>query len=71
MKSIIILLIISAIVFFVYRFIAKRFKLPHLNAVNVVIGEIKSGKSITSLALALKEYKKRVRIWKFVNFFIK
>ena len=71
MKSIIILLIISAIVFFVYRFIAKRFKLPHLNAVNVVIGEIKSGKSITSLALALKEYKKRVRIWKVREFFCK
>lgn len=63
MKSLIILLLVAAIIFFVYRFISKRFKLPHLNAVNVVVGEVKSGKSITSLSLALKEYRKRVRIW--------
>lgn len=71
MKSIIILLIITAIVFFVYRFISKRFKLPHLNAVNVVVGEVKSGKTITSLALCIKEYKRRLRIVTIRNYIAK
>lgn len=71
MKSIIILILIAAIVFFVYRFISKRFKLPHLNAVNIVCGEIKGGKSITSLTLAKKDFKKRKFRIKVINAFNK
>ena len=71
MKSIIIILIITAIVFFVYRFITKRFKLPHLNAVNVVVGGVKSGKTCTTIALGLKDYKRRLFRVKVRNFFLK
>lgn len=71
MKSLIFVLIIAAIIFFVYRFITKRFKLPHLNAVNLIVGEVKSGKSITALTLAKKDYKKRLFKVKVHNFFCK
>ena len=71
MKGIIVLLLCAAIIFFVYRFIQKRFKLPHLNAVNIVCGEIKGGKSITSLTLAKKDFRRRKFRIKVINAFNK
>lgn len=67
MKIIIFLLIIGAIILFVCGKIRKHFKTPHLNALNVVIGEVKSGKTISSVTLALKEIKKRQRRITIVN----
>ena len=67
MKVIIFLLIIGAIILFLTLKIKKHFKIPHLNALNVVIGEVKSGKTISSVTLALKEIKRRQRHIRIVN----
>ena len=59
MKLLIFLLIVGALVYFVCTKILSRFKTPHLNALNVVTGEVKSGKTISIVAMGIKEIRKR------------
>lgn len=55
-----ILIIIGAIFFVYFKFFYKRLKLPN---VYLVTGGVKTGKSFISVALAVKTYKKNVRIY--------
>lgn len=71
MKGILILLLIGVLIWFIVSKIMKHFKIPHLNALNLVTGELKSGKTIASVTLSLKEFKKRKFIVKLINYFRK
>lgn len=68
MKGVIFLIIILAILIFIIAKIKKHFKLPHLNALNLVVGELKGGKSITSVTLSIGELHYRQFIVKIKNF---
>lgn len=70
MKIFLVVLIIIG-VGFVMHWYHKHFKSPHLNAINIITGAVKSGKTGTMVALGIREYKKRVRKTKLANFFYK
>lgn len=57
--------------FFILYKIASKFKVPKIGSLALVTGGVKCGKSTLSVAIALSEYKKRVRKTKIKNFFRK
>lgn len=71
MKHLFLLILIIVAVGFIIHWYNKHFKLPHLNAINLVTGAVKSGKTGTIVALGLKKYKKVKRQVKILNFFLK
>ena len=66
--SIIYLLLIGLGLFLVF-YILKQFKFPKIGSLTLISGGVKTGKSTFSVALAIREYKWRVRKTKFKNFF--
>lgn len=64
-----ILIVIGLVV--LYCVYVKNFKKITLGAVNLVTGGVKTGKSLLSCELSIKEYKKRHRIWWFRKTFLK
>lgn len=65
-------LVIAAIVlFFVWFFVLRKFKVPKVNALSMFTGGVKTGKSAVSLYFAVKHYKKRHRAWRVRCFFCK
>lgn len=70
MKILIYFILIAVVIFFVNKFLS-RFKFPKIGAIGVFVGGVKSGKSATSLACALSNYRFAVRSWKFNCFLIK
>ena len=69
-ELILLLLILIGLVFlyFIYR---KNFKKITLGAVNLITGGVKTGKSLLSCELSIKEYKRRHRQWWFKKKFLK
>jgi len=59
------------LVLFLINKILKRFKVPKIGSLALVTGGVKCGKSTTSVALVMSEYRSRVRCVKFRNFFRK
>lgn len=70
MKFLIWFILIAVCIFFIHKFLS-RFKFPKIGAIGVFVGGVKSGKSATSLACALSNYRSVVRSWKIQCFFIK
>ena len=70
MKYLIWFILICIALYFVNKFLSK-FKFPKIGAIGVFVGGVKSGKSATSLACALSNYKGVLRSWKIKCFFIK
>ena len=64
------LLLILCLVLFVLWWIRRKFKTLTLPCVFFVSGAIKSGKTLLSVHLAIKEYKKAVRHWKIRQFLL-
>ena len=64
------LVIIGFGLFLLLRFL-NRFKVPKVGSVALVSGGVKCGKTNLSVALALREYKKRLRSTKVKNFFLR
>lgn len=64
-------LILVALVCLVLHIIRKIFKYPKIGAMAMVTGGVKTGKSTFSVALTIREYKRRHRAWKFRKFFQK
>ena len=52
-------------------YILKQFKFPKIGSLTLISGGVKTGKSTFSVALAIREYKARLRKTKFKNFFRK
>lgn len=69
-KSIIFLLIALVIIFIVNKVLSK-FKSPAIGALTLVNGGVKSGKTTYSVNLAYREYKSRLRAYKFRKFICK
>ena len=53
------------------HFIRKLFKYPKVGSMCMVTGGVKTGKSTFSVALVIREWKTRHRVWKFRKFFQK
>lgn len=70
MSDILILFIILSVLILII-YIRSKFKLPKVGALAVINGGVKCGKSTFAVALAIKEYKRRVRSTKIKNIFIK
>lgn len=70
MSSIIFLFIIIAVLVLLY-YARVKCKLPKIGSLAVINGGVKCGKSTFAVALAMKEFKRRVRRTKVRNFFIK
>lgn len=73
MKSIsyLIYIILFLVLLFFVKKILNRFKVPKVGAMALVSGGVKCGKSTLSVAIAISEFKRRVRRVKFKNFFCK
>lgn len=69
MNIVSILLIVG--VFVLYIYIRHKFKVPKIGAMTCVTGEVKSGKSTFSFALAYGQYKRNIRAVKIRNWFRK
>lgn len=65
MNIISILFIVGGVVLYIY--IKHKFKIPKIGAMTCVTGEVKSGKSTFSFALAYRQYKRNLRSVKFRN----
>lgn len=70
MKTLLYILIILVIWYFVSKILAK-FKFPKVGSLAVVNGGVKCGKSTFGLALALSNYRRVHRSWKINTFFRK
>ena len=53
-------LVLAIVLYFVYRKNFKRLKVP---SVCLITGGVKTGKSLLSVKLAVKDYRRRHRIW--------
>ena len=69
-KFIVLLLILVGAIFLLV-FIRKKFKLLNLPCVFFVSGAVKSGKTLLSVHLAIKEYKKALRQWHIKRWLVK
>lgn len=67
----VLLVVILFVVAFVYFKWIRKLKVPKCNSVTLVSGGVKCGKSTFAVNLVLKEYKSRLRAWKFRRFFAK
>lgn len=70
MKYLLIFILICVAWFFVHKFLSK-FKFPKVGAIAVIVGGVKSGKSAVSVGLAVSNYKRALRQWRFSCFFVK
>lgn len=70
MKYIIYLILICVVIHFVNKFLS-RYKLPKVGSLALVSGGVKAGKTTFGVALAIREYRSRVRSVKINNFFRK
>ena len=61
--------ILLVAVVFIGLYIRKHFKVPAFGSLCVTTGGLKTGKSTFSLYLAIKTYKRNLRIVKIRNFF--
>lgn len=68
MSNILFILFILTLVFLAL-WVLKGFKFPKIGCLTLISGGVKTGKSTFSVALALREHKKRIRKVKFKNFF--
>lgn len=66
--KVILIIIVIIGVLFVISWLKRKFKVLNLPCVFFVSGEVKSGKSLLSVHLAIKEYKKALRWWKIKRF---
>lgn len=65
------LIILAIVLFLIWFFILRKFKVPKLCAITVFSGGVKVGKSAVSLYFAVKSYKKRLRSWRIKKIFAK
>lgn len=70
MKYLLIFILICVAWFFVHKFLSK-FKFPKVGAIAVIVGGVKSGKSAVSVGLAISNYKRALRQWRFSCFLCK
>ena len=56
------ILVLLLVLYFVYR---KNFKILKVPSVCLITGGVKTGKSLLSVNLSIKDYKKRHRVWWF------
>ena len=61
------LIIACILIYFLY----KNFKLPVFNAVNLINGAVKSGKTTALVYFGIRTYRRNLRRVKFENFFLK
>jgi len=71
MSNTFIYILIGLVVFFIIRHILSKFKVPKIGSLALVTGGVKCGKSTLSVAIAVSEYKRRLRATKRRNFFRK
>lgn len=67
MKELITILLILAVVLIIYFIIRKNFKFLKVPSVCLITGGVKTGKSMLSVYLSIKDYKKRHRKWWFAT----
>lgn len=70
MEYLIYFILIAIAIFIINKFLS-RFKFPKVGAIAVFVGGVKSGKSATSVACALSNYRRARRNWKIGCIFIK
>lgn len=70
MKYLIYFILIAICVYFVNKFLS-RFKFAKIGALAVFVGGVKSGKSATSLACSLSNYKRVHRYWVIKSYIVK
>ena len=63
MKELLFILFILLIVFIVWFIIRKNFKMLKVPSVCLITGGVKTGKSMLSVYLSIKDYKRRHRKW--------
>lgn len=66
--TILLILILALILYFIYRKNFKNIKVP---SVCLITGGVKTGKSLLSVKLAIKDYRKRHRKWWFITHILK
>lgn len=66
-----ILIIIAVLLFLLWFFVLRKFKVPKITAIAMFTGGVKTGKSAVSLFFAVKTYKRKRRNWKVRCFFAK
>lgn len=64
-------LLIGVLLFLLWYFVLRKFKLPKLTAITMFTGGVKTGKSAVSLYFAIKTYKRVRRAWRVRRFFCK
>lgn len=69
--SLLLLLLVFALAVFIVVFIRKKFKTLSLPCVFFVSGALKSGKTLLSVHLAIKEYKRALRSWNIKKWLVK
>lgn len=69
--NITLIIILILIALFILWYIRRHFKTIKLPSVYLISGAVKTGKTLLSIALAVKQYKKNLRMWHIKSFFCK
>lgn len=64
-------IVVIALAIFLIWFVTKKVKFIKTGTLNLITGGVKTGKSMLTVHLARKEYKKNLREWKVKCFFVK